>query len=86
LVQYLTSEFNNNLFQNKIGSLTPGHKSLWNFTKLIKNRARCVLALKVDETTLINDAENADAIASKFAESHNNTVISPLCNLVSCSC
>jgi hypothetical protein len=42
----------------------------------------------VDEKTLITNAEKADAIASKFAESHNNTTISPLSNMVvraSCS-
>jgi hypothetical protein len=77
LFQCLTSELSNNSFENKIGTLRLGHKSLWNFTKLLKNRARCVPALKVDEKTLITDAEKADAIASKFAESHNNTMISP---------
>jgi hypothetical protein len=40
----------------------------------------------VDEITLITDAEKADAIASKFAESHNNTMISPLSNIVPASC
>jgi hypothetical protein len=35
---------------------------------LIKDRARCVPALKVDEKTLIADAEEADAIVNKFAK------------------
>jgi hypothetical protein len=31
----------------------------------------------VDEKTLITNAEKADDIGNKFAESHNNTMISP---------
>jgi hypothetical protein len=84
LVQCLTSESINNSFQNKIGTLRPGHKSLWNFTKRIKNGTRWVPALKVDEKPLITDADKANAIASKFAEAHNNTMISPLSNMVRC--
>jgi hypothetical protein len=40
----------------------------------------------MDEETLITDAEKAEAIASKFAESHNNTMISALSNMVRASC
>jgi hypothetical protein len=40
----------------------------------------------VDEKTLIFDTEKTDAIASKFAESHNNTMLSPLSNMVRASC
>jgi hypothetical protein len=54
LVKCLTSELGNKSFQNKIGTLRPGHKSLWNFIKLIKNRASCVPALKVDKKNLDN--------------------------------
>jgi hypothetical protein len=36
--------------------------------------------------TLITDAEKADVIAGKFAESHNNAMISLLANLVQSSC
>jgi hypothetical protein len=36
--------------------------------------------------TSITDAEKADAIAGKFAESHNNAMISPLANLIQASC
>jgi hypothetical protein len=86
LVQCLTSKLNNNSFQNKIGTLRPGHKSLWNFTKLIENKIKCIPAPKVDEKTLITDAEKPEAITSKFAKSHNNTMISPLCNKVRPSC
>jgi hypothetical protein len=86
LVQCLVSGLSNNSFQRKISTLRPGHKSLWNFTKLIKNRARCVPTLKIGGNTLITDAEKADAIAGKFAESHNNAMISPLANLVQASC
>jgi hypothetical protein len=40
----------------------------------------------VDEKTLITDAEKVEAIASKFAESYNNTMVSPFRNMVRASC
>jgi hypothetical protein len=47
LGQFLISRLNNYYFQNKIGPLWHGHKSFYNVIKLIKNKIRCVLALKV---------------------------------------
>jgi hypothetical protein len=86
LVQFLISKLNNDSFQNKIGTLRPGHKSFFNFTKLIKNKIRCIPALKVGGSTLITDAEKAAAIADRFAESHENSQISPLTNIPRASC
>jgi hypothetical protein len=40
----------------------------------------------VGGSTLITDTEKADAIADRFAESHNNSYISPLTNIVRASC
>jgi hypothetical protein len=40
----------------------------------------------MDEKSLITDTEKADAIASKLAESHNNTMISSLSIMVRASC
>jgi hypothetical protein len=72
---------NNDSFQNKIGTLRPGHKSFFNFTTLIKNKIMCVPALKVGGSTLITDTEKAVVIADRFAESHENSQISPLTNI-----
>jgi hypothetical protein len=85
-VQFLISKLNNDSFQNKIGTLRPSHKSFLNCTKLIKNKFRCVPALKVGESTLISDAEKTAAIADRFSESHENSQISPITNKFRSSC
>jgi hypothetical protein len=72
LLQFLISRLNNDSFQNKIGTLRPDHKTFFNITKLIKNKVRCVPALKV-----------GGSIADRFAESRDN---SPLTNIVRASC
>jgi hypothetical protein len=76
----------NNVFGNKMQTLRPGHKSLWNFTKIIKNKGRTVPALKINHEILITDPEKANAIAAKFHQSHVNTMVSPLTTQVEQSC
>jgi hypothetical protein len=61
-----------------LSDFEPNHKSLFNFTKLIKNKSRGVPALKVDGVTLLTGPEKAEAVASKFSAAHNNTMSSPL--------
>jgi hypothetical protein len=62
----------------QIARISPGHKSFWNFTKIVKNKCRSVPALKVNGITLITEQEHAGMIAENFSLAHDNTVQSPL--------
>jgi hypothetical protein len=63
-----------------------GHKSLWNFTKIIRNNCRSIPELKVDRVTLITERDKAKAIAVKFPRAHENTSQSPLHATIEVSC
>jgi hypothetical protein len=54
-------------FGNKLRALRPGYKSLWGFTRIIKNKFRGIPALKLYGLTLITESEKADAITSNFS-------------------
>jgi hypothetical protein len=79
-------ELRNRAFGGKLRSLRPGHKSFWNFTKIVKNKCRSVPTLKVNGVTLITEQDKASAIAEKFSRAHENTVQSPLSAVVGESC
>jgi hypothetical protein len=59
---------------------------LLNFTKIIKNKSRGVLALKVDGVTLLTGPEKAETIAFNFSAAHNNTMSTPLEDIVEDGC
>ena len=79
-------ELNNESFGRKLGSIQPNHKSLFSFTKLIKNKNRSIPPLKVNGDTLITGQEKADAIATVLSQAHNNTMPSPLEDIVNDGC
>jgi hypothetical protein len=70
--------------QKQKSTIQPNHKSLFIFTKLVKNKSRGVPALKVDGVTLLTGPEKAEA--SKFSAAHNNTMSSPLQGIVEDEC
>jgi hypothetical protein len=70
----------------KLSIIQPNHKYLFNFTKIIKNKSRGVPALKVDGVTLLTGPKKAETIASKFSAAHNNTMSSPLEDIVEDGC
>jgi Reverse transcriptase (RNA-dependent DNA polymerase)/Endonuclease-reverse transcriptase len=72
------NELQNDSFGHKLSKIRPNHKSLFSFTKLIKNKCRGVPALKIDGVTLLTGPEKANAIAAVFSRAHNNTMPSPL--------
>jgi Reverse transcriptase (RNA-dependent DNA polymerase) len=78
LVRETCNELQNKNFSDKIQSLRPGHKSLWSFTKLIKNKTRNIPALKIDGKYLLTGKEKADAIALQFSIAHKNSMNSQL--------
>jgi Reverse transcriptase (RNA-dependent DNA polymerase)/Endonuclease-reverse transcriptase len=86
LVRDACDALGNKSFGDKLATLRPGHKSFWNFTKIIKNKCRSIPALKVDGVTLITEQEKAEAIADKFSMAHENTSQSPLNASVVDSC
>jgi len=86
LVRESCSKLRNENFGNKLQSLRPGHKSLWNFTKIIKNKTRNIPALKVDGNYLLTGQEKADAIASVFSNAHLNLEFSNLESAVEEGC
>jgi hypothetical protein len=53
IVKDICQELQNKNFGQKLSTIQPNHKSLFNFTKLIKNKSRGVPALKVDGVTLL---------------------------------
>jgi hypothetical protein len=73
-------------FGNKLRDLRPGHRSFWDFARIIKNKFRGIPALKLDGLTLITESEKADAIASTFSLVHDNTLRSELSTSVLDSC
>ena len=77
---------NNDSFGRKLASFQPNHKSLFNFTKMIKNKKRSVPPLKVNGETLITASEKANAIATVLSKAHNNTMPSPLEDIVNDGC
>jgi hypothetical protein len=85
IVKDVCQELQNKNFCQKLSSFQSNHKSLFNFTKLIKNKSRGV-KLKVDGVTLLTEPEKAEAIASKFSAAHNNTMSSPLEDIVEDGC
>jgi len=86
LVRNLCQELSHKSFDNKLRSLKPGHKSFWNFTKIIKNKCRNVPALKVEGRFLLTETEKADEIAKQFSRSHLNTMPSSAESVVNRSC
>jgi hypothetical protein len=52
IVKVVCQELQNKNFCQKLSTIQPNHKSLFNFTKIIKNKSRGVPALKVDGVTL----------------------------------
>jgi hypothetical protein len=86
IVKNVCQELQNKNFSQKLSTIRSNHKSLFNFTKLIKNKSRCVPALKADEVTLLTGLEKAEAIASKFSAAHNNTMSSPLEDILENGC
>jgi hypothetical protein len=61
-------------FGNKVRKLKPGHRSFWNFTKIIKNKFRAIPVLKMDGLTLLTESEKANAMASTFSLAHENSL------------
>jgi hypothetical protein len=53
IVKDVCQELQNKNFCEKLSTIQPNHKSLFDFKKLIKNKSRGVPALKVDEVTLL---------------------------------
>jgi hypothetical protein len=64
LVRDICVELGNRAFDGKLRSLRLGHKSFWNFTKIVKNNV----------VTLITELEKVSAITEKFSRAHENTV------------
>lgn len=86
MVRDACNELQNISFGNKLSTIQPGHKSLFSFTKIIKNKARIVPALKLDGVTLLTGPEKASAIATVFSRAHNNTMQSSLEAIVEEGC
>jgi hypothetical protein len=86
IVKDACQELQNKNFGQKLSTIRSNHKSLFNFTKLVKNKCRGVPALKVDGVTLLTGPEKAEAIAFKFSVAHNNTLSSPLEDIVENGC
>jgi Reverse transcriptase (RNA-dependent DNA polymerase)/Endonuclease-reverse transcriptase len=86
MVRDACEALNNDSFGRKLANFQPNHRSLFNFTKIIKNKKRSVPPLKVNGETLITASEKADAIATVLARAHNNTMPSLLEEVVNDGC
>lgn len=51
-------------------------KSLWKLAKFLKNRNRAIPALRENDRILLTSEEKSEALASKFAEYHQNPLAS----------
>jgi hypothetical protein len=85
-VKDVCQELQNKNFCQKLCKIQSNHKSLFNFTKLVKNKSRGVPALKADGVTLLTGPEKAEATASKFSAAHNYTISSPLDDIIEDGC
>jgi hypothetical protein len=86
IVKDVCQELQNKNLCQKLSTIGSNHKSLFNFTKLIKIKSRGVPAPKVYGVTLLTGSEKAEVIASKFSAAHKNTMSSPLEDIVEDGC